>query len=136
VARRLVVPPHREGGQAQFIAAPVPEEREGIRLGPLIEWMRGRLSEDQPIRILAERAGMSMRTFQRRFEAATGDSVGEWLLKERLRHARDLLEKQLAVSLDDIAVASGFGTLATMRHHFRNRLGTSPSAYRRSFGNT
>jgi AraC family transcriptional activator FtrA len=136
VARRLVVPPHREGGQAQFIAAPVPEEREGIRLGPLIEWMRERLSEDQPIRILAERAGMSMRTFQRRFEAATGDSVGEWLLKERLRHARDLLEKQLAVSLDDIAAASGFGTLATMRHHFRNRLGTSPSAYRRSFGDT
>ncbi len=134
VARRLVVPPHREGGQAQFIAAPVPEEREGIRLGPLIEWMRGRLSEDQPISLLAVKAGMSMRTFQRRFEAATGDSVGEWLLKERLRHARDLLEKELAVSLDDIALASGFGTLATMRHHFRRRLGTSPSAYRKSFG--
>lgn len=134
VARRLVVPPHREGGQAQFIAAPVPEEREGLRLGPLIEWMRERLSEEQPIRMLAARAGMSMRTFQRRFEAATGDSVGEWLLKERLRHARDLLEKQLTVSLDDIAVACGFGTLATMRHHFRRRLGTSPSAYRKSFG--
>jgi AraC family transcriptional activator FtrA len=134
VARRLVVPPHREGGQAQFISAPVPEEREGLRLGPLLDWMRERLSEDQPIRLLAEKAGMSMRTFQRRFEAATGDSVGEWLLKERLRHARDLLEKELAVSLDDIAVASGFGTLATMRHHFRRRLGTSPSAYRKSFG--
>ncbi|TCR91907.1 AraC family transcriptional regulator with amidase-like domain [Rhizobium sp. BK376] len=134
VARRLVVPPHREGGQAQFIAAPVPEEREGIRLGPLIESMRERLSEDQPIRILADRAGMSVRTFQRRFEAATGDSVGEWLMKERLRRARDLLERELAVSLDDIAAASGFGTLATMRHHFRRRLGTSPSAYRRSFG--
>lgn len=135
VARRLVVPPHREGGQAQFIAAPVPEEREGIRLGPLIEWMRERLSEEQPISLLSSKAGMSMRTFQRRFEATTGDSVGEWLLKERLRHARDLLEKELAVSLDDIAIASGFGTLATMRHHFRNRLGTSPSAYRKSFGN-
>jgi AraC family transcriptional activator FtrA len=134
VARRLVVPPHREGGQAQFIAAPVPEEREGLRLGPLIEWMRQRLSEEQSIRMLAARAGMSTRTFQRRFEAATGDSVGEWLLKERLRHARDLLEKQLTASLDDIAVACGFGTLATMRHHFRKRLGTSPSAYRRSFG--
>ncbi|MBB3309440.1 AraC family transcriptional activator FtrA [Rhizobium sp. BK196] len=134
VARRLVVPPHREGGQAQFIAAPVPEEREGIRLGPLIEWMRERLSDEQPISLLAGKAGMSMRTFQRRFEATTGDSVGEWLLKERLRHARELLEKQLAVSLDDIALASGFGTLATMRHHFRRRLGTSPSAYRKSFG--
>ncbi|MBB2686538.1 transcriptional regulator FtrA [Rhizobium sophoriradicis] len=133
VARRLVVPPHREGGQAQFIAAPVPEEREGMRLGPLIEWMREKLSEEQPINLLAKRAGMSMRTFQRRFEAATGESVGEWLLKERLRHARDLLEKELAVSLDDIAISSGFGTLATMRHHFRRRLGTSPGAYRKSF---
>ncbi|WP_454850623.1 transcriptional regulator FtrA [Rhizobium binxianense] len=134
VARRLVVPPHREGGQAQFISSPVPEEREGIRLGPLIDWMRERLCEEQPIRLLAKRAGMSPRTFQRRFEATTGDSVGEWLLKERLRHARELLEKELAVSLEDIAVASGFGSLATMRHHFRRRLGTSPSAYRRSFG--
>jgi AraC family transcriptional activator FtrA len=134
VARRLVVPPHREGGQAQFISAPVPEEREGLRLGPLLDWMRERLSEDQPIRLLAEKAGMSMRTFQRRFAATTGDSVGEWLLKERLRHARELLEKELAVSLEDIAVASGFGSLATMRHHFRRRLGTSPNAYRRSFG--
>jgi AraC family transcriptional activator FtrA len=134
VARRLVVPPHREGGQAQFISAPVPEEREGLRLGPLLDWMRERLSEDQPIRLLAEKAGMSMRTFQRRFQATTGDSVGEWLLKERLRHARELLEKELAVSLEDIAVASGFGSLATMRHHFRRRLGTSPNAYRRSFG--
>ncbi|MDR9807327.1 transcriptional regulator FtrA [Rhizobium hidalgonense] len=134
VARRLVVPPHREGGQAQFTSAPVPEEREGIRLGPLIEWMRESLAEEQPISRLAKRAGMSMRTFQRRFEATTGLSVGEWLLKERLRHARDLLEKELAVSLEDIAVSSGFGTLATMRHHFRRRLGTSPHAYRKSFG--
>ena len=134
VARRLVVPPHREGGQAQFISAPVPHEREGVRLGPLIEWMRARLDEEQPIQLLARKAGMSLRTFQRRFEATTGASVGEWLLKERLRHARDLLEKDLAASLDDIAAASGFGTLATMRHHFRMRLGTSPSAYRKSFG--
>ncbi|KQV83879.1 transcriptional regulator FtrA [Rhizobium sp. Root1220] len=133
VARRLVVPPHREGGQAQFISTPVPQAREGIRLGPLLEWMRARLDEEQPISLLAGRAGMSMRTFQRGFEATTGASVGEWLLKERLRHARELLEKELAISLDDIAVASGFGTLATMRHHFRKRLGTSPSAYRRSF---
>ncbi len=72
VARRLVVPPHREGGQAQFISAPVPQEREGARLGPLFEWMRDRLDEDQPISLLAERAGMSMRTFQRRFEANDG----------------------------------------------------------------
>jgi AraC family transcriptional activator FtrA len=133
VARRLVVPPHREGGQAQFIRAPVPRQREGIRLGPLLEWMRARLDQHQPIRALAERAGMSIRTFQRRFEATTGMSVGEWLLNERLGHARALLEKCAATSLDDVAAASGFGTPATMRHHFRNRLGTSPSAYRRAF---
>eukprot|EP00913_Durusdinium_trenchii_P008140 g7637.t1 len=134
VARRLVLPPHREGGQAQFIRSPVPAAREGLRLGPLIDWMRERLSEEQPIQMLASRAGMSMRTFQRRFEAATGDSVGEWLVKERLRHARDLLEQSQALVLEDVAIASGFGTLATMRHHFRKRLGTSPSAYRKSFG--
>jgi AraC family transcriptional activator FtrA len=133
VARRLVVPPHREGGQAQFISAPVPQEREGVRLGPLIEWMRARLDEVQPISLLAAKAGMSQRTFQRRFETTTGSSVGEWLLKERLRYARELLERRGDASLDDIAIACGFGTPATMRHHFRKRLGTSPGAYRRSF---
>ena len=111
----------------------MPQEREGIRLGPLIEWMRERLDTEQPITLLAEKAGMSQRTFQRRFEKTTGLSVGEWLLKERLRHARELLEKPAAASLDDIAAASGFGTLATMRHHFRRRLGTSPGAYRKTF---
>ncbi|CAN7423754.1 transcriptional regulator FtrA [Rhizobium sp. LjRoot258] len=133
VARRLVLPPHREGGQAQFIQAPVPQEREGIRLGPLIEWMRQRLDEEQSISLLATKAGMSQRTFQRRFESTTGLSVGEWLLRQRLRHARELLEKQIGASLDDIAASSGFGTLATMRHHFRKRLGTSPGAYRKMF---
>ncbi len=133
VARRLVLPPHREGGQAQFIHAPVPQAREGVRLGPLIEWMRQRLNEEQPISLLAAKAGMSQRTFQRRFESTTGQSVGEWLLMERLRHARQLLERPGGISLDDIAEASGFGTLATMRHHFRKRLGTSPGAYRRTF---
>ena len=133
VARRLVLPPHREGGQAQFIQAPVPQQREGVRLGPLIDWMRQRPDEEQPISLLAAKAGMSQRTFQRRFENTTGQSVGEWLLKERLRHARELLERAGSASLDDIAEASGFGTLATMRHHFRKRLGTSPGAYRKTF---
>lgn len=133
VARRLVVPPHREGGQAQYIETPVLKQREGARLGPLLEWMRERLHDDQPIATLAARAGMSVRTFQRRFEATTGMSPGEWLLGERLRRARDLLEKQAAISLDDVAVASGFGSLATMRHHFRERLAVSPSDYRKRF---
>jgi AraC family transcriptional activator FtrA len=134
VARRLVVPPHREGGQAQFIHAPVPEAREGVRLGPLLDWMRARLDEEQSISMLAKRVGMSQRTFQRRFETTTGSSVGEWLLVERLRHARQLLETKGDASLDDIASASGFGTPATMRHHFRRRLGTTPGAYRKTFG--
>ncbi len=134
VARRLVVPPHREGGQAQFIHAPVPEAREGVRLGPLLDWMRARLDEEQSIKMLAQRVGMSQRTFQRRFETTTGSSVGEWLLTERLRHARRLLETTGEASLDDIAIASGFGTPATMRHHFRKRLGTSPGVYRKTFG--
>jgi AraC family transcriptional regulator, transcriptional activator FtrA len=133
VARRLVVPPHREGGQAQFIERPVLRQREGARLGPLIEWMRERLDEEQPIQLLANRAGMSTRTFQRRFEASTGLTPGEWLIAERLRAAREMLEKEVSTPLDDVAVASGFGSVATMRHHFRRRLGVSPGAYRQRF---
>jgi AraC family transcriptional activator FtrA len=131
VARRLVVPPHREGGQAQFIEAPVPTAREGARFGPLLDWMRQHLAEELPIRALADRVGMSLRSFQRRFEGATGMSPGEWLLAERLRSARTMLEG--TARLDDVATASGFGSLATMRHHFRTRLGTSPAAYRKRF---
>jgi AraC family transcriptional regulator, transcriptional activator FtrA len=133
VARRLVVPPHREGGQAQFIETPVLRQREGARLGPLLEWMRERLDEEQPVQLLANRAGMSIRTFQRRFEASTGLTPGEWLIAERLRAARDMLEKDISTPLDDVAVASGFGSVATMRHHFRRRLGVSPGAYRQRF---
>jgi AraC family transcriptional activator FtrA len=132
VARRLVVPPHREGGQAQFIQRPVPAIHESVRMGHLFDWMRQRLKEDQPIARLAERAGMSVRTFQRRFEAASGTTPGEWLVTERLKRARDLLETG-ALSLDDIAAETGFGSLATMRHHFRVKLGTSPGAYRKRF---
>lgn len=134
VARRLVVPPHREGGQAQFIVRPVPEEREGQRLGPLIEWIDANLEREVTLAEMATRAGMSTRTFQRRFRDLTGTSPGEFLLTRRLRHACDLLERRSALSLDDIASASGFGTPATLRHHFRTRLATSPTAYRTRFG--
>jgi len=132
LARRLVVPPHREGGQAQFIERPVPPAREGIRFGPLFDRMRTRLSEEQPIAELASEAGMSVRTFLRRFKAATGMPPGEWLLAERLLRARELLETT-SHSIEDIALASGFGSQATLRHHFRMRLGTSPTAYRAQF---
>jgi AraC family transcriptional activator FtrA len=132
VARRLVVPAHREGGQAQFIERPVPPPREGMRLGSLLERMRRRLGKPQTIATLAEEGGMSVRTFLRRFKAATGTTPAEWLLTERLGRARELLEGSGA-SLDDVAFACGFGSPATMRHHFRVRLGVSPGAYRRQF---
>ena len=134
VARRLVVPPHREGGQAQFIVKPVPQEREGQRMGPLIDWIEANLQHEVTLAEMAARAGMSSRTFQRRFRDLTGQSPGEFLMTRRLRHACDLLERQAALSLDDIATASGFGTPATLRHHFRTRLSTSPAAYRARFG--
>jgi AraC family transcriptional regulator, transcriptional activator FtrA len=132
LARRLVVPPHREGGQAQFIERPMPPAREGTRFGPLFDRMRARLAEEQTVAGLAAETGMSVRTFLRRFKAATGVPPGEWLLTERLLRARDLLETT-PHSIEDIAVASGFGSSATLRHHFRARLATSPAAYRARF---
>jgi transcriptional regulator GlxA family with amidase domain len=116
-------------GQAQFIPAAVPTEREARRFSHLLEWIRTQLDQHHTIEGLAARAGMSARTFQRRFVEATGMPVMEWLAAERLARARELLEEGGA-SLDDIAVSAGFGSLAAMRHHFRRRLGTSPTAYR------
>lgn len=133
VARRLVVPPHRDGGQAQFIQRPIPRERESARIGPMIDWLRQRLNETHQVKRLAEQAGMSIRTFQRRFEEATGLPPGEWVVAERVRLAQEYLEKDSRATLDDVAAICGFGSLATMRHHFRRRTGTSPGAYRQRF---
>lgn len=132
VARRLVVPPHREGGQAQFVEAPVPRAREGARFGTLIDGMRAALDRPHTIASMAAAAGMSARTFQRRFKAATGLAPADWLSGERVARARVLLETTDA-SLEDVAAACGFGAVATLRHHFRARLGASPGAYRRRF---
>src|SRR5215207_5055703 len=126
VARRLVVPPHREGGQAQFIPRPVPTEREGARLGPLLDRMRARLDRPQPLASLASEAGMSRRTFLRRFRDATGCPPGEWLLRERLDRARELLEGARAAPVEEVALLCGFGSAATLRHHFRRRFGLGP----------
>lgn len=133
-ARRLVVPPHRDGGQAQFIERPVPREREAARLGPLIDWLRQTLTEPHRIETIAARSGMSQRTFQRRFEETTGLPPGEWLVAERVRLAREQLERNRGASLGDIAESCGFNSLETMRHHFRRRVGVSPAAYRARFG--
>lgn len=133
VARRLVVPPHRDGGQAQFIERAVPDVHESARLGPLLDRMRARLGEDFSIATLAKAAGMSERTFLRRFEAATGTTPARWLLSERLSRARQLLE-ETALGMERVAEAAGFGSPQTLRHHFRQQLSTTPAAYRAAFG--
>lgn len=130
VARRLVLPAHREGGQAQFIPSPV--LAEGDPLAELRAWMRDHLDRDLTIETLAERARMSRRTFIRRFGEATGLSPGEWVLQERVGRARALLEAT-AMSVEDIATAVGFGSADAMRHHFRARFATSPARYRTVF---
>lgn len=132
VARRLVVQPHREGGQAQFIEAPVPTAREGSRLAPLLDHLRETLAEDHSLSSMASRAGMSLRTFLRRFQAMTGNTPGEWLLMERLTRSRDLLERS-SLPVEEVATLTGFGSAATLRHHFRQRLGLSPASYRARF---
>lgn len=133
VARRAVVPTHRDGGQAQFIPAPLPEQ--GAALGTLLEWMRRRLDQPLPISVLAERARMSERTLLRRFEEATGHSPKQWLVHERLARARELLEgSDLAV--EQIADRCGFGSADTLRHHFRRTIKLSPARYRERFALT
>lgn len=130
VARRAVVPTHRDGGQAQFIPAPLPEQ--GAALGKLLEWMRRHLHQPLPLSELAERARMSERTFLRRFEDATGCSPKQWLTQERLARARELLEGS-QWPVERIADACGYGSADTLRHHFRRVLNVSPARYRERF---
>ena len=122
----------REGGQAQFIAAPVAGEGEG-RLAALLDWMRQHCHEPQEVTALAARAGMSPRSFARRFKQATGLAPHDWLLRQRVRRAQDLLETS-ALPIERIGERCGFGAPETLRHHFRRVLGTTPSAYRKAFG--
>lgn len=131
VARRLVIAPHREGGQAQFVPKPVVPGKRNT-LSPLLDRMRKSLDKQHAIVDLASSVGMSERTFLRRFKAATGTSPNEWLTEARLQHARELLERT-DLPIDLVAHRSGFGTATTLRHHFRLRLRTSPIAYRKRF---
>jgi transcriptional regulator GlxA family with amidase domain len=132
VARRLVVPPHRQGGQAQYIQQPVPENLHGDRLSGLLDWVCSHLDAAHSLDTLAERALMSRRTFTRRFRDATGTTVGAWLLAQRLTRAQQLLETT-DQSVDAIAGSAGFGSTASLRQHFADAFKTSPSAYRREF---
>lgn len=133
VARRLVVPPHRDGGQAQFIDKAVPESHEKARLGPLMDAMRAQLTQTYTVEALAKMAGMSSRTFLRRFEAATGMTPARWLLLQRLSRAKELLETS-RLGMEAIAQETGLGTPANLRHHFRQHFSTTPAAYREGFG--
>jgi AraC family transcriptional activator FtrA len=135
VARRLVVPPHREGGQAQYVERAVAPAREGARLGPLFDWMREHLHEPLPMKRLTTQVGMSERTLIRRFKASTGLAPGEWLLEERLSQAKVLLEES-GRSIDDVAEGCGLGSGENLRRHFRRRYGASPGGYRARFGQT
>ncbi|MEI7035306.1 transcriptional regulator FtrA [Fulvimonas yonginensis] len=130
VARRAVVPAHRDGGQAQFIPSPLPTQ--GEPLGTLLEWMRRHLDRPQPLAELAARARTSERTLLRRFEAATGRSPRQWLIEERLGRARELLEGS-RLSVEQIADRCGYGRADSLRHHFRRVVGVSPARYRERF---
>ncbi|MCG6118930.1 MAG: transcriptional regulator FtrA [Aquimonas sp.] len=131
VARRLVMAPHRQGGQAQFVETPVARVHEG-KLAPLLENMQADLGREHRIIDLAEAVGMSTRTFLRRFHDVTGTTPGEWLANARVDVAKQLLEEG-QVSIKRIALAAGFGSVETLRHHFRTRVGISPGEYREQF---
>jgi transcriptional regulator GlxA family with amidase domain len=130
-ARRMVVPPHRSGGQAQFIARQIPD-CEAETLGPLLAWIIENLAEDLSVDELARRSHMSPRTFARRFRAETGTTPHTWVTGQRVQAAEELLELT-DHSVDWIADEVGFGNAATLRHHFTRARGVSPQQYRRTF---
>lgn len=132
VARRLVVPPHRQGGQAQYVEQPVPASVGADRLSGVLAWVSAHLDRAHDLDSLAARAAMSRRTFTRHFRQATGGTVGQWLLSQRLALAQRLLETSDA-PVETIAAQAGFGTPLSLRQHFRRALKVSPSAYRREF---
>lgn len=133
VARRMVIPPHRDGGQRQYVEAPVPSVHEGARLSPLIDRLPRRLGEGLSVARLASEAGMSERTFIRRFHAATGMAPGKWITHQRVQKARALLEATRA-PIEVVASECGFAEASTLRRHFQAQLGVSPVVYRSQFG--
>jgi len=131
VARRMVVPPHRGGGQRQFIEAPVPQA-DVETLAPMLDWMVEHLSEPLTVETLADQAAMSARTFARRFRAETGTTPHSWLTAQRLLLAERLLE-ETDDPVELVASQAGFGTAAVLRHHFQQHRHTTPLAFRQAF---
>lgn len=131
IARRMVVPPHRDGGQAQFVERPLPATRCDT-VGEVLSWMERHLDEPATVEELAARAHMSPRTFARRFQQETGTTPYRWLLRQRVLFAQELLERT-DETVDAIAARAGFGNAAAMRHQFMKALGTTPNAFRRTF---
>ena len=131
-ARRSVVPPWRDGGQSQYIERPLPTPNGASTAGARA-WALGHLHEPLSLARLAREAGMSVRTFTRRFREETGVSPAQWLLRRRVEEARRLLETT-DLPVDRVAARAGFGTGASMRQHLHAAVGVSPTAYRRTFG--
>ncbi|MDF1604291.1 helix-turn-helix domain-containing protein [Nocardioides sp. YIM 152315] len=131
LARRLVVPAHRSGGQAQFIAAPT-EPRNPDGLAPTLEWARARLDRPLTVRELADHAGLSTRQLARRMRAELQAGPLVWLHQQRIARAQELLERTDA-SVDQVAASCGMGTAATLRRHFHRAVGVTPTTYRATF---
>ncbi|CCB75081.1 MULTISPECIES: GlxA family transcriptional regulator [Streptomycetaceae] len=131
IARRTVVPPHRDGGQAQYVLRPVPDAQVATT-ATAREWAQDHLEEPITLRDLADQESMSVRTFTRRFREETGVSPGQWLTRQRVERARQLLEST-ELTVDQVARSAGFGTAASLRQHLQAALGVSPTAYRRTF---
>ena len=131
VARRMVMPPHRDGGQAQYVDAPI-RTRPADTLAPLLDELGGELQDEHTVESLAQRVAMSPRTFARRFRAETGTSPHLWLTHQRVLLARRMLEEG-EDPIDTVAERCGFGTGAMLRHHFARIVGVSPASYRRTF---
>jgi len=134
VARRLVVPPHRAGGQAQFVTTPVPAQ-DNHALADLLAWVTERLDQPLTVEGMARQANMSSRNLGRVFKSVTGTTPLQWLLIQRIRRAQELLEIT-DDSVDTIASATGMGTATTLRRHFNRTVGVPPDTYRRTFRST
>jgi transcriptional regulator GlxA family with amidase domain len=128
----MVVAPHRDGGQAQFVDCPVPEQVGPDAIGAALSWALAHLDQPLTVTDLAARATMSQRTFARRFRAVHGTTPHRWLVNQRLLLARRLLETT-DVPVERVAARAGFGSATALRQHFRRAVATSPLAYRRLF---